>query len=55
LLAQGYTSYEAALMGVYLHGLAGDMAAAASSQEAMIAGDITEHLGRAFATIASSH
>lgn len=44
LLAQGYTPAEAAIMGVYLHGLAGDGAAALYGMEAMIAGDITEAL-----------
>ena len=48
LLAQGYTSLESCIMGVYLHGLAGDIAAAKLSQEAMIAGDITANLGEAF-------
>lgn len=48
LLAQGYTSKQAALLGVYLHGLAGDLAAEALSQESMIAGDIVEYLGKAF-------
>lgn len=48
LLAQGYTPEKAALLGVYLHGLAGDIAASRKSQEAMIASDITEHIGEAF-------
>lgn len=48
LLAQQYPPEQAALLGVYLHGLAGDYAAAAASQEAMIAGDITTQLGNAF-------
>lgn len=48
LLAQGYSSIEAAILAVYMHGLAGDMAAAALSKEAMIAGDITAYLGKAF-------
>lgn len=48
LLAQGYTEEQACLLGVYLHGLAGDLAAQALSEEAMIAGDITEQLGNAF-------
>ncbi len=48
LLAQGYTSVEAAIFGVYLHGLAGDIAARKLSEEAMIAGDIIENLGKAF-------
>ncbi|MDP2891457.1 MAG: NAD(P)H-hydrate dehydratase [Bacteroidota bacterium] len=48
LLAQNYSSEDAALIGVYLHGLAGDLAAAKHSQQAMIAGDIIELLGTAF-------
>jgi ADP-dependent NAD(P)H-hydrate dehydratase / NAD(P)H-hydrate epimerase len=48
LLAQGYTTEEASVMGVYLHGLAGDFAATHLSQESMIAGDIMKYMGRAF-------
>ncbi len=48
LLAQGYTSGQAAVLGVYLHGLAGDKAAAKSGQEAIIAGDIINMLGKSF-------
>ena len=51
LLAQGYGEVEAAILGVYLHGLAGDFAAKKYSQEAMIAGDIAESLGEAFKKI----
>ncbi len=48
LLAQGYTPREAAIIGVYIHGLAGDYAAELYSQEAMIAGDIIAQFGSAF-------
>ncbi len=48
LLAQGSSSLDAALAGVYLHGLAGDLAADSSSEEALIAGDINLYLGEAF-------
>jgi hydroxyethylthiazole kinase-like uncharacterized protein yjeF len=48
LLAQGLKPLDAALAGVYLHGLAGDLAAGESGQEALIAGDMIGHLGRAF-------
>jgi ADP-dependent NAD(P)H-hydrate dehydratase / NAD(P)H-hydrate epimerase len=48
LLAQGYSQEQAAVLGVYLHGLAGDIAAELFSQEAMIAGDIVASLGEAF-------
>lgn len=48
LLAQGLPPLDTALAGVYLHGLAGDLALDGSSQEALIAGDITKHLGQAY-------
>lgn len=48
LLAQGYSSEQAAILGVYLHGCAGDIAAIENSQEAMIAGDIIGSIGKAF-------
>jgi hydroxyethylthiazole kinase-like uncharacterized protein yjeF len=48
LLAQGYSSLETCLLGVYLHGLAGDFAAEKLSQNALIAGDIIDNLGNAF-------
>jgi len=51
LLAQGLPPLDAALAGVYLHGLAGDLALHGSSQEALVAGDITKHLGEAFKEI----
>jgi len=48
LLAQGMDPLGAAQAGVYLHGLAGDLAVEASSQEAMVAGDMIMYLGEAF-------
>ena len=51
LLGQAYSPGEAAIFGVYLHGLAGDLAAADSSQESMLPSDLTDHLGKAFQTI----
>jgi len=48
LLCQGYAATEAAILGVYLHGLAGDLAATVLSQEAMTAGDLTTYIGQAF-------
>ena len=48
LLAQAYTAEDAALIGVYLHGLAGDLAADENGQQALIAGDITNQIGKAF-------
>lgn len=51
LLAQHYSSLHACILGVYLHGLAGDIAAEKFSQPAMIAGDIIDNLGNAFKQI----
>jgi NAD(P)H-hydrate epimerase len=51
LLAQGYTPEEAALLGVYLHGAAGDQAAATQSEESMLAGDICRKLGKVFRSL----
>jgi NAD(P)H-hydrate epimerase len=54
LLSQSYSSGEAALLGVYLHGLAGDLAARTWSQESMLPTDLTDHLGQAFQLIQKS-
>lgn len=51
LLAQGYSSLDAARLGVYLHGLAGDLAARECSPEAMIASDLIRNLGAAFKSL----
>ncbi len=51
LLAQGYTQEQACILGVYLHGCAGDFAATRHSAEAMIAGDITSHIGTVYLTL----
>lgn len=48
LIAQGYTPENAALAGVYLHGLAGDLAAKQLSEYSLVAGDIIGFLGKAF-------
>ena len=53
LCAQEYKPGDAALLGVYLHGLAGDLAAAALSKEAMTAGDLIRFLSPAFLKINS--
>ncbi|MNL89942.1 Bifunctional NAD(P)H-hydrate repair enzyme Nnr [compost metagenome] len=45
LLAQKYDPADAAILGVYQHGLAGDRAAEARGQTALIASDVVEHLG----------
>lgn len=45
LLAQGMTPFDAASLGVYLHGCAGDAARERHSAYGMIAGDIAEEIG----------
>ena len=48
LLARGYQRREACILGVYLHGLAGDLAARELGEESLIASDIVRFLPKAF-------
>jgi len=48
LLAQGYSPKSAVIIGVYLHGLAGDLGAKDKGQDSLIAGDLVEYIGAAF-------
>lgn len=48
LLAQGYSSFDAAIIGVWIHGLAGDLAATEWGYESLTAGDIIKYIGNAF-------
>jgi len=48
LVCQSVPSFDAARLGVYLHGLAGDLAAEQLSQEATIASDLVRFLPDAF-------
>ncbi len=48
LLARGYTRQDASILGVYLHGLAGDLAAEETGEESLTASDIINHLPKAF-------
>ncbi len=51
LLAQGYTPENASVTGVYLHGLAGDIAAGKSCYESMLASDIINEIGDAYKSL----
>jgi len=51
LLAQNYNPIEAALIGCYLHGLAGDIAAYNLGFESLIASNITENISEAFLSL----
>lgn len=48
LLCQGYDILLAAIFGVYLHGLAGNIAADKMGYEAIMASDIIDNLGEAY-------
>jgi NAD(P)H-hydrate repair Nnr-like enzyme with NAD(P)H-hydrate dehydratase domain len=48
LCAQGYSPVEAACLGAYLHGFAGDVAATKLSKTSMIASDIAEGISEFF-------
>jgi NAD(P)H-hydrate epimerase len=54
LLGQGLDAFAAAQLGVYLHGLAGDMARDELGEVAMIASDLLLYLPRAFQSLGRS-
>ena len=54
LTAQGLTPWEAARLGVHVHGLAGDMAAAELGEVSLIASDLIHYLPQAFQKVAPS-
>jgi NAD(P)H-hydrate epimerase len=48
LLAQGYLPFEASMIGVYVHGLAGDITKEEKGELAMIPTDVINHIPTAF-------
>jgi NAD(P)H-hydrate epimerase len=54
LIGQRLTPFDAAQLGVYLHGLAGDIARDQSGEIGMIAGDLVDTLPDAFAHLESA-
>ena len=54
LLARGYKQADACIVGTYLHGLAGDIAADEVGQESLVASDLIRCLPKAFKTIAET-
>ena len=47
-LSQGYSSEESAILGVYIHGLAGDLAVEKFSEYSLLATDLIEYIPNAF-------
>jgi NAD(P)H-hydrate epimerase len=44
LLAQGLSPFDAARLGAYVHGMAGDLAAGDKGQAGLVASDVIEQL-----------
>lgn len=51
LLAQSYEPLDAAILGVYLHGLTSDIALPKTGYQSFIASDIIKYLGKAFLSL----
>jgi hydroxyethylthiazole kinase-like uncharacterized protein yjeF len=51
LLAQGYAPADAAIFGVYLHGLTADIASTETGHQAFTASDVINYLGKAYLRI----
>lgn len=51
LLAQSYQPIDAAILGVYLHGLTADIALPQTGYQAFIASDCIEHIGKAYLSL----
>ena len=51
LLAQGYAPADAAIVGVYLHGLTADVALSETGHQAFTASDVINYLGKAYLKI----
>ena len=53
LLAQGYDSRTSAVLGVFIHGAAGDMASVTHGTYGMVAGDIVDNIGQVIRNLIS--
>lgn len=51
LLAQSYEPIDAAIIGVYLHGLTADIALPGTGYQAFLASDSIEHIGKAYLSL----
>lgn len=50
LMAQNYSSLQASILGIYLHGLSADLYIDKFSENSLIASDLIDYLGNAFST-----
>lgn len=55
LLAQSYNPVDAAIFGVYLHGLTADIGVAETGKQAFIASDILKYMGAAYLNIEAKY
>jgi NAD(P)H-hydrate epimerase len=46
ICAQGYPIYDAACLGVYLHGMSGDLAIQDQSKASLVASDLIHYMGK---------
>jgi NAD(P)H-hydrate epimerase len=53
-LAQSYSPEQACIAGVYMHGLAGDIASKVTGEQALLASDLIGAIGKAFLEITST-
>ena len=53
LMAQGLTPFDAARLGAFVHGMAGDLAAGEKGQAGLVASDVLEHLPAALLGLAT--
>ena len=51
LMGQGLDGYNAAVLGAFIHGLSGDLAAAEIGAFGMLAGDVADRIARAMALL----
>ena len=51
LLAQSYEPINAAILGVYLHGLTADIALPETGYQSFIASDVIANIGKAYLSI----
>ena len=54
-MAQGYEPFEAAQIGVFIHGMAADLTLKKQSMESMLITDVIKNIGKSFKKISKKH